>query len=325
MRGWALLIRDMGLSPASVLKLAGLPADLFAREEASLSALEYFDLWRGLEQAAAGHELPLMIGQSLSAETFSPPIFASLCSANLNQALQRLSEFKRLIGPLTLSVNIDSDQTSVELGCYGHQGSLPRSLEASELVFLTQLARLATRLQIVPLSVQLCQLPAAIGPYHSYFGTIPTPGPFARIQFSANDAQRPFLTEDAAMWQFFAANLRQRLSDVDAEAGIRERIRGALLEMLPAGLSSVDEVARRLAISTRSLQRHLQQASISYQGLLNSVRSELARHYLMRSTTTPGEIAYLLGYRDGNSFTRAFKQWTGTTPGAFRLTHHGGT
>ncbi|MEZ5466713.1 MAG: AraC family transcriptional regulator ligand-binding domain-containing protein [Lysobacterales bacterium] len=323
-RGWALLIRDMGLSPTTVLTLAGLPADLFARAEASLSAAQYFDLWRGLEQAAADQELPLLIARTLSVETFSPPIFACLCSANLNQALQRLSAFKRLIGPLTLSVELHRSHTRAEIGCYGHDGRLPRSLEATELVFLTQLARLATRQRIHPMSVQLTELPPDIQPYEHFFGTTPVLGATACVSFAADDARRPFLTEDTTMWRFFETNLRRRLSDVDATASISERIHAVLLAMLPAGLSSIEEAARRLAISPRSLQRLLQRESVNYQDVLNHTRRELAHHYLARSSMSLGEIAYLLGYRDGNSFTRAFKQWTGATPGAYRSTEQAG-
>ncbi|WP_319522256.1 AraC family transcriptional regulator ligand-binding domain-containing protein [uncultured Desulfosarcina sp.] len=82
-RGWKITIKDMGINPAHVLTLAGLPADLFARNDASLSPEEYFNLWRGLEQAAGTEELPLKIGRAISVEAFDPPIFASLCSPNL--------------------------------------------------------------------------------------------------------------------------------------------------------------------------------------------------------------------------------------------------
>ena len=143
--GWKVLIADLGVNPALVLKLSGLPADLFARKDASLSPADYFRLWHGLEQAAGTDMLPLKIGQHLSVEAFDPPIFASLCSANLNTALQRLSQFKQLVGPLTLTVEITVHQTNVTLDCAGNDEPIPRSLAAAELVLLTQLARFGTR------------------------------------------------------------------------------------------------------------------------------------------------------------------------------------
>lgn len=324
-RGWKLLIRDLGLNPADVLRLAGLPADLFARKDATLSAAEYFRLWQGLEQAAGTDVLPLKIGQVLSVEAFDPPIFASFCSANLNAALHRLSQFKRLVGPLTLTVDSNERQTCVTLDCYGNDAPVPRSLGAAELVFLTQLARLATRKRIAPLAVELVQLPDQREPYQAYFGVPLACGQANRIVFSAYDARQTFLTEDAAMWAFFEAGLKEKLSELDAEASMAQRVRSALHEMLPAGQSSIEEVADRLAISKRSLQRKLNDESFSYQAVLKATRHDLADYYLARSSISLVEIAYLLGFQDSNSFIRAFRGWTGQTPGEYRNSHSKGS
>jgi AraC-like DNA-binding protein len=320
-RGWKIMITDMGLNPAHVLALAGLPADLFSRRDAALSPLDYFNLWLGLEKVAGVEELPLMIGQAISVEAFDPPIFASLCSPNLNTALQRLAKFKPLIGPMTMGVDIGQDQTCATLECYGYTNQIPQSLGATELVFFTQLARLAIREKIVPVVLELPQLPKNNGPYENYFGNPIRPGKAIRIGFRALDAVRPFLTEDAAMWDFFEAELKQRLSDLETETTTKQRVKSALLEMLPSGQSTIEEAANRLAMSKRTLQRQLNQESSSYNEVLNSTRLALAQHYLARSAISPPEISFLLGYQDSNSFLRAFKSWTGSTPGEYRNEH----
>jgi AraC-like DNA-binding protein len=317
-RGWKLMLSDIGLNPTDVLTLAGLPADLFAQQDASLSPAEYYRLRRGLEQAVGSDELPLKIGQHISVEAFDPPIFASLCSPNLNTALQRLREFKKLIGPLTLMLDINTRQTLVTLDCYGNDEPIPRSLGVAELVFITQLARLATRQRIVPLEVRLVQLPDDLEPYREYFGVAPRIGKAIRISFSAQDALRPFLTEDAGMWDFFEAGLKKRLAHLDTGASATQRVRSMLLEMLPSGQSTIEETASRLATSKRSLQRRLSDELSSYQEVLDTTRRELAQHYLARSSISPKEIAYLLGFHEGNSFIRSFKRWTGKTPGEYR-------
>lgn len=284
--GWKILITDLGVNPALVLRLAGLPADLFARKDASLSPADYFRLWHGLEQAAGTDMWPLKMGQAISVEAFDPPIFASLCSSNLNAALQRLAQFKMLIGPLTLVVEITAHQTCATLDCYGNAEPIPRGLGVAELVFLTQLARLGTRKHIVPLWVELIQLPDQREPYQEYFGAPLSRGRANRIAFSASDAGRPFLTENAAMGNFFEAGLAKKLSDLDTEASMKERVRSALSEMLPAGRSSIEEAANRLAMSKRSLQRRLSDELSSYQEVLNVTRRELAHYYLSRSSTS---------------------------------------
>jgi AraC-like DNA-binding protein len=112
--------------------------------------------------------------------------------------------------------------------------------------------------------------------------------------------------------------LKQRLSELDAQASMRERVRAVLLETLPAGISSIDAVAQRLAVSKRSLQRQLAEESVGFQEVLSEVRQALAQHYLRRTDISAGEISWLLGFQESNSFIRAFRSWTGTTPAAYR-------
>ena len=315
---WKLLILDMGYKPADVLSLARLPGDLFARKDATLSPAEYFNLWRGLEQAAGSEEIALKLAQVMSVEAFDPALFACLCSTDLNTALQRLAQYKRLIGPLNMVVDIRSDRTQVTLSCYGHTEPIPRSLGVSELVFFTQLARLATRERIEPLTASCPDLPADLAGHQTYLGCTLGSSELIHIAFSAQDARRPFLTDNMAMWAAFEPALNSRLSELDAQAGLRERVRAVLLETLPAGISSIDTVAQRLAMSKRSLQRQLAEESVGFQEVLSEVRHELARHYLSRTDISAGEISWLLGFQESNSFIRAFKSWTGITPAAYR-------
>ena len=86
-QGWKIVLSDFGLNPADVLTLAQLPKDLFARKDALITAPQYFKLWQALESIAGADDLPLRIGQSLSLETFSPAIFASICSSDLRKEL----------------------------------------------------------------------------------------------------------------------------------------------------------------------------------------------------------------------------------------------
>jgi AraC-like DNA-binding protein len=105
---------------------------------------------------------------------------------------------------------------------------------------------------------------------------------------------------------------------LDTGVSSTQRVRSALLEMLPSGQSTIEETASRLATSKRSLQRRLSDELSSYQEVLDTTRRELAQHYLARSSISPTEIVYLLGFQEDNSFIRSFKRWTGKTPGEYR-------
>lgn len=319
--GWKLIIADLRIAAGDLLTLAELPADLFSRKDATLSPPEYFRLFVGLEQLVGESQLPLRLGGAISVEAFDPSLFACLCSPNLNIALTRLAEYKRLCGPLALDVFVRDTHTEVFIECYGYDRPLPRSLCAMELVFLTHLARLATRQDIVPTEAELVALPGQARPCEEFLGCRLQRGSRNRIRFSAEDAARPFLTENVSMWQFFEPELQTRLSMLETGASTRERVRSALLDMLPSGRSSIQDISARLAMSKRSLQRHLADEALSYQEVLDDTRASLARHYLSRSTISPGEISFLIGFQDANSFLRAFKSWTGMTPGEYRNQH----
>lgn len=120
------------------------------------------------------------------------------------------------------------------------------------------------------------------------------------------------------MWQVFEPELRKRLSELDDSASTAARVRSALLELLPSGQSGIAAVAHRLSVSKRTLQRRLEQEGGNYRNLVNAVREELARHYLTQTELSAGEIGFLLGFEDPNSFFRAFHDWTGNTPDALR-------
>ena len=71
-------------------------------------------------------------------------------------------------------------------------------------------------------------------------------------------------------------------------------------------------------MSTRTLQRRLQDENTSFQQLLDETRRELAMQFLRQKRMTLLEIAYLLGFADPSNFFRAFKRWFGMPPGQFR-------
>lgn len=96
------------------------------------------------------------------------------------------------------------------------------------------------------------------------------------------------------------------------------RVRSSLIELLPAGEGSIDNVASKLGLSKRTLQRKLKEEDTTFQKQLNHIRELLARHYLKNSDMTSDDIAYLLGYQDLNSFVRAFNVWTGMTVSEYK-------
>ena len=102
------------------------------------------------------------------------------------------------------------------------------------------------------------------------------------------------------------------------EESVCKQVKAILLEALPAGKYTVDDVAHELGISRRTLQRYLTEEHSTFQSILNETRKELAIYYFEHTTMETREIAFLLGYQEYNSFTRAFTVWTGMSVSEFR-------
>lgn len=309
------------MRPEHVLRRAGLPEDLLSRGAQEISTEDYFRFWRSLEEEAADAMFPLRLVDLVSAESFSPPLFAALCSANLMQAVQRLSKYKQLVAPMSLEVGVNqAGDLSVSPRWQAPPTEVPHSLEVAEVAFLLRLARLATREPVKALHVTLTRVPhsADARRFESFIGTAVQRGTSPTISFAAADAWRPFLTVNDGMWRVFEPELRRRLSELDATASTAERARAVLLELLPGNAATLEKAAERLGMSKRTLQRRLEDEGVNFRALVNGTRESLARHYLGNTTMSGGEIAFLLGFEDPNSFYRAFQDWTGQTPDGAR-------
>ncbi len=317
-KGWEIMLQDMGINPADIIKQANIPNTIFNRKSQSIRAEEYFKIWHALEALTDDKELPLLLSEHICVETFEPSIFACLCSPDINMAFQRLSQYKRMVSPVTLTVDISPAKTRTSVSCYGFNGAMPYSFICNELIYLTKMVRIATRKNIVPINIVMQRPPNNPAAYHEYFGTDIHAGNDNFIEFSAQDAKQPFITANASIWRFFEPQLQQKHSHLNTTASTTDKVRSVLLEMLPRGQNNMEQTAQRLTVSKRTLQRHLNNEGTNYQSILKNIREELAKYYLSKTDISPSEISFLLGFHDSNSFIRAFNNWTGKTPGQFR-------
>ncbi len=309
-----LFLKDIGICSVNVLRRAKLPEDLFNRETASLSTDEWFRLWHGIEDEANDPLLPIKIGQVISFELFDPPIFAAMCSQDLNAALERIAKYKKLCAPMELIVEKLNGDTWMEIRWLDTNISPPAIAVLTELVSFVQLSRLATREMVHPHKVVSPIIPENKEAYHRYFGVDLDQGEHPALLFSARDASLPFLTVNNDLLKFFEPELEKRLAELDMSASTSERVQTALLELLPGGNSSIESICKKLGLSRRTLQRRLTDDHTTYRSVLNKTRSLLAVHYLKDSNFSETEISFFLGFDDPNSFFRAFKSWTGETP-----------
>lgn len=315
---WRPLLKDLGISSANVLRRAGLAEDLLNRPGVRLEAADFHRFWEGIDAETADPLLPLELCRSVRSESFSPPLFAALCSPNFLVAVQRIARFKALVAPMRLDVREDTNQVAVELVWSGKGIIPPTSLVLTELLFIVTLARMGTRELLRPQSVTTLSPPVDQDAYVEFLGVRMQKGKRHCVVFSRSDADRPFLTSNEGLWAAFEPELRTRLAQLDSSVTVGQRVRSALLEALPGGGVEMEDVARRIGMSRRSLQRHLETEGLTYTDLLQSIRQALAEHYLIKTDLPAAEISFLLGFEEPNSFFRAFRGWVGQSPESFR-------
>jgi AraC-like DNA-binding protein len=99
---------------------------------------------------------------------------------------------------------------------------------------------------------------------------------------------------------------------------LRTRVENAISSLLPHGRVLVDDVARRLGMSERTLARKLSDEGLNFTEILQQLRHDLAIRYLDDRNLHVSKIAWLLGFQEVSAFTHAFKRWTGKTPREMR-------
>ena len=108
------------------------------------------------------------------------------------------------------------------------------------------------------------------------------------------------------------------LVSVRAKDKITEEITKEVISVLPQGIPRIEQVATHLNCSGRTLQRRLAERNLTYQQLVDNIRKDVAVNLLQKEHESIEKIALKTGINDGSAFYRAFKRWTGLSPGQFR-------
>jgi len=128
----------------------------------------------------------------------------------------------------------------------------------------------------------------------------------------------PIIEPNKELLLLFERNAQETLNAFESNETYSKKVRGVILKEMKGDISSIDTVAKRLAMSVRNLQIYLKREGASYTKLLNEIRKDMAVNYLKDKSVSVDEIAYILGFSETSVFHRAFKRWTGFTPGEFR-------
>lgn len=112
-----------------------------------------------------------------------------------------------------------------------------------------------------------------------YFTIVFSRGSRNSISFRKADLQLPFISETHSLLEYLEPELKKRLAELDVDDSASQRVRNALVELLPRGAATIDDVAPALGVSKRTLQRKLKAEETNFQQQLNATREMLAKNY----------------------------------------------
>lgn len=298
-----------------LLEEAQIP-NLLWKEEIVLTNQQFYKFQEVLSKKLTDEQL-LLISDVQNFGLFMPIFFVALSSANGLQAIKRLAKYKNIIAPVEIKVSIQENHVQVELNDISEIQNLSRFSLFNEQLIILSILRTGTGQNIIPEKV--------ISPYPfsssilEVFGISPELSKNDNLlSFNLQDLELPFLTRNNSMWRMIEPELNRQLEEIKTPSDFINSLHKEVQLLIPSGDYSIQNVARKLGISSRTLQRNLAQAGTTFKAELQSVQKKMALHFSKDLNLTTDEISYLLGYSEVSSFTRAFRKWTGMTLNQYR-------
>jgi AraC-like DNA-binding protein len=322
-------LQALGIDTALLLHRAGLQQDALSNGIVRVNTPALFAILRTLEAMSAQPDLGLRIGSESSASQLDVASIAALHSRNLQEALERLARYKRLVCPEEITVQRVGDEALIEFRWHCPDDPVPNLLIDATCASTLSIASAGIGQAIKPRRVELNRQPLHKETLEQFFKCpVFFNTSVDRLVLDAELLAIPFITHNLDLQQIISPGLDAQLMDLpifhnDADSLIL-KVRHTIRLQLQGRGASLDGVAEKMFMSARTLQRKLNQAGTSYQTLLDEVRCEVAFSLLRNTSIDVSEITFLLGYEEVNSFHRAFRGWADTSPDRWRsknLTH----
>lgn len=282
--------------------------------------------WMSLLDRAAMYladpALGLKLGQTITPKHGGVLGYVLLASRNLQEALQRLDRYQRLVYDVIPMERRDGDGY-VDLVWDDKHGRPGPLVDETAITALVQFCRNIADHRLTPRFVHFINpCPDSLQPYTDYYGcSVKFDQPETIVRIDHADLERPLRTADPTMIELMERHAESLLATLPHEDELIEQVRQTITSCLYEGEPNIDVVAARLERTPRTLQRALSVAGSSFREELNTIRKELALAYLRNAHLSILDIAMLLGYTEHSAFSRSFKQWTGISPKAYRLMH----
>ena len=311
--------RRRGLSIEQQLRAVGADLDP-SSTDGSLAPDQFAQLLRRLT-TELGDESNGFLSSPMRLGSFAMLCHACAGAPTLRRALQRAARFCTVLtDELLFTLTVEGEEALVQLRF--PQQTPARYFVESVFIIIIRWASWLVDTKIITNRVSLGFAPP---PYVAHYEVM-FPGQHLfdqrhnYVAFSSRYLDLPVVQDSAALRRFLAvtpgALLRQHRRDVSASGRLRQ-----LLRSPNCGDIGLEDAASALHCSAASLRRHLQTEGTSFQEMKDAARRDQAVYWLLHEDTPVNAIAERLGYSEPSTFHRAFKKWTGRTPGQYRSVH----
>ncbi|WP_432722687.1 AraC family transcriptional regulator [Jeongeupia wiesaeckerbachi] len=314
-----------GLDGPAMMRDAGLPAYSLTQPEMFIAYRQFVTLLERSAQASGQPLFGLELGLLQGIGQFGPLSYLIRNCADVRQALHSFARYYHLhsaSGNLALTAVGKHTRLAYQLDL---PKGLPRK-QALELALGVGVQLMRTLCGPRWQAEQLCLQTSPTEPlarYTQLLGHTPQfNAPENALMFASSWLDCPLTDADPALHRLMHEQLARQ--DALHHDDVLHRVSELLRSLLPSGDATLELVAEHLAISPRSLQRHLQAESHSFHALLEQVRKDTAERYLRESSLPFTQLASLLGYTEASTFSRAFRRWFGCSPRAWQRQQAGG-
>ncbi|MCO1336431.1 AraC family transcriptional regulator [Microbulbifer sp. OS29] len=279
-------------------------------------------LWSLAETISGNDCIGLEVTKHVSHTNLHALSYAHLASSSIRESLERSARFSDVISTAA-RIHIRDEQQQVIVSWH-NVDDLPRepsihAMDAFIALLIKSSRTISPDIHKHLISINLTRDKPNNMQYHqlTYNCPINFCANFCEIRFERDFVERHISTGNTEL----ASINEQALSDYLArlrKTDMIGHVNKVLMDLMPIGELSQDNVANILGISSRSLHRKLKEQGTSYQMILDETRKYQAIQYLKEQELPITTITYRLGFYDISSFSRSFKKWTGKSPREYR-------
>lgn len=319
----AVLVEAMhgqGISVIDVLQGSGLEPSAVTDQNTRISHRQKLSIFRNVRSLTKDPAIGLHAGQKIRISDFGIYGYALLSSANFGDALAFGVKNVKLAGPvLEKSFRIEGDAAIFQ----GHNPlDLDRILPLTSEFWFGSILSLVTQVLEREFPSRLMRFPYPPPSYaEEYEKVFRCPIEFGtgvlEWYFDAKIVEVPLPSANPITAQTCIQLCEGMMAELETENDLVQQVQNELLRK-PGRFPRVEDVAKTLKITSRTLHRRLSGIGTNFQTILDGVRKRLAIEYLESTPLTIEEIADLMGFSEATNFRKAFKKWTNRTPREFR-------